>query len=394
MRPFFWTVKVAASRHPRESGDPTSSFQGAEEPERSGSLRLRWLTWRNRLIGSARFQSWAARNPLTRPVARHHARSLFDLTAGFIYSQVAAALVESGLLAALTTGSLSAREAAARADLPLEATHTLLKAAASLGLTQQSGDRWTLGVRGAALAATPGLADMILHHRLLYADLADPLAMLRGGGEDRLAALWRYDGSADPAAVATYSRLMAATQPMIAAQAIAAYPFTRHRRLLDIGGGEGAFLAAVGQAVPKLQLGLFDLPAVAARAAERQPQIAGRLALHPGSFLSHPLPPGYDLHSLVRVLHDHDDGPAMQLLAASRAALPAGGRLLIVEPMAKAGSAPEGHAYFGLYLAAMRSGRPREPREIKQMLRRAGFRSARQLRTPLPMVATAITADT
>jgi demethylspheroidene O-methyltransferase len=146
--------------------------------------------------------------------------------------------------------------------------------------------------------------------------------------------------------------------------------------------------------VPGLQLGLFDLPAVAARAAERQPGLASRLAIHPGSFLADPLPSGYDLHSLVRVLHDHDDEPAARLLAASRAALPPGGRLLIVEPMAKAGRAPEGHAYFGLYLAAMRSGRPREPREIKQMLRWAGFRRARELRTPLPLVARAIVADT
>jgi demethylspheroidene O-methyltransferase len=358
-----------------------------------GSLRLRFLHWRNRLIGSPPFQAWAARNPFTRPVARHHARELFDLTAGFVYSQVAAALVESGLLDALAAESLTFEEAATRAALPPEASHTLLKAAASLRLTEQAGDRWCLGIRGAALAATPGLADMIRHHRLLYADLADPLAMLRGGGEDRLAALWRYDRSADPAAVSAYSRLMAATQPMIAAQAIAAYAFRRHRRLLDIGGGEGAFLAAVGEGAPALQLGLCDLPAVAARAVERQPQLAGRLALHPGSFLADPLPPGYDLHSLVRVLHDHDDAPAFRILAASRAALEPGGRLLIVEPMAKAGAAPEGHAYFGFYLAAMRSGRPREASEIKDMLRRAGFRRARELRTPLPMAARAIIAN-
>ena len=400
MRPSIWTVAAIAPPHPRASEEPASSL-GAKQEEphvrsggSGGGWRLRWLAWRNRLIGSPRFQAWAARNPLTRPVARHHARSLFDLTAGFVYSQVAAALVGSDLLKALVAQPLTTRQAAARANLSLDAAQTLLRAAASLDLTQSSGGLWTLGTRGAALAATPGLADMIRHHRLFYADLADPLAMLRGGGEDRLAGLWRYDGSADPDTVATYSRLMAATQPMVAAQAIAAYSFGRHRSLLDIGGGEGAFLAAVGREAPALRLGLFDLPAVAARASERQPQLADRLTLHPGSFLRDSLPSGYDLHSLVRVLHDHDDEPAARLLAASRAALPTGGRLLIVEPMAKAGGAPEGHAYFGLYLAAMRSGRPREPAEIAAMLRRAGFRRTRMLRTPLPLVARAILADT
>lgn len=352
----------------------------------SKNLTLRFRLWRNRLIGSARFQAFASRNPFTRPIARGHARALFDLTAGFVYAQTAAALVESGLFDALAGRPLTLDEAARQADLSPTATLTLLKAAGSLQLAQQTGPHWTLGPRGAALAATPGLADMIRHHRLLYADLADPLATLRGEGPGQLAALWRYDGSARPDQVATYSRLMAATQPMVAAQALAAYDFRRHRRLLDIGGGEGAFLSAVATNAPRLELGLFDLPPVVARAGHP------RLTRHPGSFLTDSLPPGYDLHSLVRVLHDHDDEPAACILSASRAALAPGGRLLIVEPMAQAGGAPEGHAYFGLYLAAMGSGRPREPHEIKQMLLDAGFRTVRPLRTPLPLVARALVA--
>jgi len=402
MRPICLTVQMAAPAAPlaEEPSPPPLPGEGrgpaptpAWGPAFAGeqahrSLTLRFRLWRNRLIGSPRFQAWASRNPFTRPIARREARQLFDLTAGFVYSQVAAALVESGLLDSLAGGPLTAEQASGRAGLPNEATLTLLKAAASLQLTEQLGGQWILGTCGAALAATPGLADMIRHHRLLYADLADPLATLRGEGPGQLPQLWRYDGSADPEAVATYSRLMAATQPMIAAQALAAYDFRRHRRLLDIGGGQGAFLSTIAPHAPQLELGLFDLPAVTARVAARP-----GLTLHPGSFLGDSLPTGYDLHSLVRVLHDHDDAPAARILAASRAALPAGGRILIVEPMAKAGGSPEGHAYFGLYLAAMHSGRPREPREIKQMLRTAGFARARLLPTPLPIVARCIVAE-
>jgi demethylspheroidene O-methyltransferase len=62
---------------------------------------------------------------------------------------------------------------------------------------------------------------------------------------------------------------MAASQPMVAGQVIDSYPFARHRRLLDVGGGEGAFLSAVGARVPGLELGLFDLPAVGERARSR-----------------------------------------------------------------------------------------------------------------------------
>jgi demethylspheroidene O-methyltransferase len=78
-------------------------------------------------------------------------------------------------------------------------------------------------------------------------------------------------------------------------------------------------------------------------------------------------------------------------LESVRAALPSNGRVLIVEPLAGThGAEPMGHAYFGFYLAAMRSGRPRSFGEYKAMLRGAGFRTVKRRRTPVPLVASAI----
>ena len=349
-----------------------------------------WTRWRNRLLASAAFQRWASRVPIFRSVARGHARDLFDLTAGFVYSQIAAAFIDSGLFAALQQRSLDLASAATVTGLTEDGALALLRAAASLDLAERVGDAWVLGARGAMLAGTPGVPEMIAHHRALYADLADPLAMLRGGGAGRLAALWSYDGSADPEAVAAYSALMAASQPMVAAQALAAYRFDRHRRMLDIGGGTGAFVAAVAQAAPGLGLGLFDLPAVAARARCR---LGERVQVHAGSFRTDPLPAGYDLITLVRVLHDHDDAVVAALLRAIVAVLPPRGRLLVVEPMADTPGAAQVGAYFEFYLAAMRSGRPRTPEELRGMLGAAGFARVRMLRTPLPLVASAILAE-
>jgi demethylspheroidene O-methyltransferase len=354
-----------------------------------------WKGWRNRLLASARFQRWAASFPLTRPVARYHARDLFDLTAGFVYAQVAYALVESGLLSALRRETLSVAVAAARSNLPEEGVLRLLRAGESLRLTEGlAGGAWTLGARGAALVGSPGVVEMIAHHRLLYQDLAEPLALLRGEQRGSLAGLWDYEATGSTEAAATYSRLMAASQPMVAAQALASFRFQRHRRLLDVGGGEGAFLEAVAESATQLQIGLFDLPPVAARAERRLARFADRTTIHPGSFRHDPLPSGYDLISLVRVLHDHDDEPAASLLARVRDALPTGGRLLIVEPMAGTrGAEPAGHAYFGMYLLAMGSGRPRTPGEIGAMAIQAGFRRWHLLRNPLPLVARVLVAD-
>lgn len=346
------------------------------------------------MIGSTRFQRFAARSPFMRPVARRRARALFDLVAGFTYSQTLAACIETGLLEYLRDTPQNAAALAPLIDLPVEATERLLRTAAGLGFVERLGDRWALGSEGAALLGNPGIAEMVSHHRLLYADLADPLALLRrGGGGGALSAHWHYaesSGTGDAEAVAPYSALMAASQPMVAAQALAAYRFDRHARILDIGGGEGAFLSAVEQAAPRLQRGLFDLPAVGERARAR---LGTGVTIHGGDFLTDALPADYDLITLIRVLHDHDDAPAMTLLRAIRTALPPGGALLIAEPMAETAGAQGVGSYFELYLLAMGSGRPRSTAEIRDMLGAAGFRRIRTLRTHLPLVASAIVAQ-
>lgn len=371
-------------------------------PHRPVSWRERWLLLRNRWIGSAQFQRWAAQFPLTRPIARRQARALFDLVAGFVYSQTLAACVRLQLFDLLSAGPLAPDEVAARIHLKPEAATRLLKAAASLQLVEALPDgRYGLGALGAALSANPSLSAMIEHHTMLYADLSDPVALLQGRLESpKLKSFWAYAKNPDaagsaPEEVRAYSLLMAQSQAMIAHQVLDAYDLGCHRRLLDIGGGEGAFLLEAGLRHPRLGLALFDLPAVAARAGRRL-EAAGlgdRATAFGGDFFRDALPGGADIVSLVRVLHDHDDECAMALLCQAHAALPKNGVLLLAEPMAGTpGAEPAGDAYFGFYLAAMGSGRPRTAAEIAQMVHRAGFQTVRECRTAMPMMARVLVA--
>lgn len=365
--------------------------------------RARWTAWRNRILSSPAFQKRAAAFPLSRPIARRRAARLFDLVAGFAYSQTLYAFVESGLLDWLVVAPRQQSDIAGHIDLSADATHRLLRAAEALRLAEQlDGGWWTLGGEGAALFGNPGAVAMIRHHHLLYADLADPLALLRQdrGEAGALSRYWAYADSVDAAAegeaaVSPYSQLMAASQPMVAEQVVSAYRFSRHERLLDIGGGAGAFLEAVGLSTPDIALGLFDLPAVT-ELAQMRLETAGlgpRVSIHPGDFRRDALPEGYDIATLVRILHDHDDDVVAGLLASVRSALPPGGTLLIAEPMAGTrGAEGMGDAYFGLYLWAMRSGRPRRPEEIGALLADAGFSGWRLVSTHQPLIARIIAA--
>lgn len=365
--------------------------------------RERWVSRRNRLLSDPRFQRWAADFPLTRSIARARARGLFDLVAGFVYSQTLETCVRLGLFEALRNGSLTTDALATRFGLRDESLERLLGAAEALKLVERTGPRrWTLGMDGAALIGNAGLTDMIVHHRHLYADLADGVSLLRrDGGQGDLAAYWPYATTSEARTttakdVSAYCALMAASQPTVAADILKAYPIKRHRRLLDVGGGEGVFLTAAGNDAPALKLTLFDLPAVTDRARARLTcaGLINRTRIVAGDFLSDPLPTGADLITLVRILHDHDDDGVLRLLRSVRAALEPGGTLLIAEPMSDAPRADRvADVYFAFYLLAMGRGRARTPAQITGFLQEAGFSRVQRLRTRSPFLLRVLAAQ-
>jgi demethylspheroidene O-methyltransferase len=368
----------------------------------AGCLRARWLQWRNGLLSSPRFQRWAARFPLTRFVARRRASALFDLCAGFVYSQVLLASVQAGLFELLAAGPLTLEELSPRLSLRPEAARRLLDAASSLRLAERLGPGfYGLGIHGAALLGNPAVSEMVKHHALVYRDLAEPLRLLRGEGrETELGRFWTYAGAGVGVGAGGgadgYSELMARSLSLVAEDVLEAYPVGRHRKVLDVAGGEGAFLEAIAARDPGPSLLLFELPDVAHRARARLARagLAGRAEVLAGDLFLDPLPEGADLITLLRVLHDHDDDRVLQLLRAVRRALRPGGVLLIAEPMSDTpGAAPMGDAYFGFYLLAMGQGRPRSPVALCELLREAGFARARSLPTRRPLLTQLLVAE-
>ncbi len=359
-----------------------------------------WRGWRNRLIGQPVFQRWTARLPGLRGVVRSEGQQLFDLISGFVYSQALQALVELDILSLLRDAPARAGSLAARCGIASDRMQMLLQAGASLGLLDRLRDgRFQTSRRGAALLGVAGLRQMIRHHAVLYRDLADPVALLRGEVETDLAHFWPYvfgaQGEVAPEVAATYSELMAESQVLVAEDTLRQVDLRDSRHLLDIGGGTGVFLAAVGRVYPRLSLTLFDLPAVAPGAEARfaAEGMIPRAQICEGSFRREPLPSGADAISLIRVLYDHADDTVSALLAKAHAALPAGGQLIVSEPMS-GGARPEraGDAYFAFYTAAMRTGKARSQQEIAALLTAAGFAAVRCPRPFRPFVTSVVMA--
>jgi demethylspheroidene O-methyltransferase len=264
-------------------------------------------------------------------------------------------------------------------------------------LSRRSGSRYGLGMLGAAMRANPGVIAMVEHNAILYSDLADPIALMRPDRRPtELGKYWAYAKSAAPAELATdattsYTALMAASQSLIAEDIIEAYPLGSHHRLLDVGGGDGTLLSAVAKHVPGLELALFDLPSVAEEARARLGSVASHTRIHGGSFFTDKLPEGADVVTLVRVLLDHDDGAALQILRNVRQAISPGGTLLVAETLSEMrGAERVSDAYFGMYLMAMGSGRPRSFATLSRLLETAGFSKPKLVKTRHPMLTSLI----
>lgn len=357
----------------------------------------RLISWRDRMLAQRSVQNLTVAVPVLRPVANRRARELFDLCIGFVHTQVVTACVELDLFEVLSGAPKSVDQVAATCQLTPDAAARLLAAATALKLFVRNRDgRYRLGELGAAFRGAAGIADIVRHNQLFYRDLADPVALLRGHRDDlELAGYWPYaEGETSvaelsPGDTTPYSRLMAATQPFIADDVLAAYDFTRHRALLDVGGGNGAFAAAIAHRFPAIEVGVFDLKSVTHLAMETfsAQGLENRAHVHPGDFHRNALPSGYDAISLIRILLDHDDDAVRGLLASVKTALPPGGKLLVAELMSGAhGAETISDAYFGLYLMAMGRGRPRSVRRICELLADAGFASVRPVSTRRALV--------
>lgn len=376
--------------------------QGAEdiplaqpEPQATPTLshvRERWHRIRNKLLASPRFQSAVARTPLLRRIGQQKATELHHITAGFVYSQILFALVESGLIDKLSQGPTEVESLTRLTGLDPEGLLQLLKGGESLNLlTMYPGNRVGLGELGAAMVGNPGIAAMVKHHQLLYRDLADPLTLLKQRQPTTLSQYWPYalDEPMAPKG-SEYSELMAASQQLIAGHVLDAYNIGQHSNLIDIAGGTGNFAKQAIGRHPDLTATVLDLPSVVDSASNDDP----RLSFRPTNMFTGLLPESCELLSLIRVLHDHDDQPVRQLLARAFNALRPGGRLLIAEPMAgTAGSEAIGDGYFGMYLWAMGSGRPRTAPELKSMLRAAGFTRVWEARSNMPCLVRVLVAE-
>jgi hypothetical protein len=172
-----------------------------------------------------------------------------------------------------------------------------------------------------------------------------------------------------------FDELMTANQRERAAVHADAIDCRGIRTLVDVGGGEGAFLIEVVKRNVLLDGTLLELAPVAARARNKvvAERLGDRIAIVEGSFFD-AVPKGADAYVLSAILHDWPDEPAVAILRACRAAMRPEATLLIVEQIVEsAATATRFAAELDIAMLVLLGGRERTQEEFAALLASAGL---------------------
>ncbi|WP_327355116.1 methyltransferase [Streptomyces sp. NBC_01304] len=318
---------------------------------------------------------------------------IFEIVTNAWISRAVYAGTALGLPAHLADGPRTTAELAELTSSDPRALGRLLRALTGVGLfrTDERGRHVLTDVGQALRSDVPGsLASLVqmelgeAHHdtwgQILHSVQTGEAAFAKAVGCD----IWAFF-EGDPVMNAHLGQAMSGLTAMVADTVIEAYDFGPYEKIVDVGGGEGAFLSAVLAAHPRARGVVFDLPHVVPAGA---PHIADaglseRCELVGGSFFEK-VPEGGDLYTMKWVLHDWDDASCVRILQSCRQVMSDDARLLIVDTVVPEGDEFSPSKIIDLNMMVLSGGQERTAEEFRALLAEAGFRLTRIVPTRSP----------
>ena len=327
-----------------------------------------------------------------RMLAAHRAREaagglpddLNDRIRAFQESRVVLTALELDLFTVVGEG-VSAKTAAGKMGTDGRATEMLLNALTAMGLlVKQEGDFRSSPVAARFLSsASRGSArPALLHMAHLWPRWSTLTDCVRAGTAvarpEIAAAEWTQ------AFIAAMHRNAAERAPLVVRTVGAA----GIRRMLDVGGGSGAYSIAFAEANPALVSEIMDLAGVVpiAQGNIDAAGVSDRVSIRVGDLRSDRLGQGYDLVFVSAICHMLGPEENRDLLRRCHASLESGGRIVIQDFILEPDkTAPKWGALFALnMLVGTPAGSSYSEPEYTDWLSSAGFRDIRHVRLPGP----------
>lgn len=308
---------------------------------------------------------------------------LNEMIRAFMPSRAALTALEFDVFTAVGDGA-SAQQVAETIRGNVRATEMLLNALASLNLLEKREDRFfntTVSSRFFREGSPDNARPALLHTAHLWHRWSTLTDCIRSGAAAAA-------GGRDPGCVTAFISAMDRNAKERSGAVVNAIEATGIKRMLDLGGGSGAYSIAFARAIPGLRSDLLDLGDVVPLAQEniRKAGFVDRIAVRQGDMLRDPLGENYDLVLASAICHMFSPEENQRLFQRAYAALAPGGRFVvqdfILEPSK---TAPRQAALFSLnMLVGTRAGSSYSEPEYAAWMQRAGFTDVRRVRLPGP----------
>ncbi|MET9317842.1 methyltransferase [Kribbella sp. NPDC003505] len=310
-------------------------------------------------------------------------RELLGLIGGYQVSQAISVAARLGISDVLATSPQTLSELAQSTGTDVPSLARLMRALTALGLYTDDGGTFANTELGAALRvdaprSVAGWARFIGTGSYWQTQAA--LEQSVRSGETAFSIVhgepvWEYRAR-HPEEQDAFDAAMTSMADAVTDAVVAAYDFGRYGTVVDVGGGHGRLLLGILERYPAVKGVLFDQPEVVAGASTDRFQVTG------GDFFDS-VPAG-DALVLKSVIHDWADTESIAILRNCRDALPAEGRVLLVEQLLDRSPDPVRTAFSDLNMLIMTGGRERTTDEYAALLAAAG----------LELIGTVATAST
>jgi O-methyltransferase domain/Dimerisation domain len=249
--------------------------------------------------------------------------SIMRFFAGHLAAKYLMAANRLGVFEALAAAPLTIESLACETRLPVRALRLLVRPLINSGLLERDGNLYRNGpVASACLcgATEPDLRPVVtMWDRVIERQWTGFAESLRSdAGTCGWDALTGEESEIFNSGIAALTN---GTASMLAE----VYDFSQHRSLLDLGGGMGSFLEAIGRKYPELRKTLFERPQLLEQVA-----MSG-VELIPGDLRDDPIPGNHDVVLLANVLHLFKPAANQDLLRRIRESVGSTARLLLVD---------------------------------------------------------------
>jgi hypothetical protein len=307
---------------------------------------------------------------------------VLQMLMGMWTAQIISAVAQLGVPDRLANGAQSVDDLARDCDADRGALHRLLRAAATLQLVAEDGDkRYSLTPLGETLRSDVAgtLRDFVIAetapgHWLPWGRLADAVRRGESMVSEALGVsdAWTYYAQ-HPDESRVFARAMSNLSTLVAQDVARVYDPGQAEVIVDVGGSEGVLLRAMLARVPGARGVLFDRADVVAAVKP-----SDRVEIVPGDFLAE-VPAG-DLYLLKSILHDWPDDRCEVILKNCHRAAPAGARLVVVESILP-DQGPSPVSFMDMNMLVMLNGRERTFGEYTALLARCGWNVEQQIPT-------------